>query len=235
MSVSQTYRGYVAAEAPLDERIQFVRRTYLCLSCAIGAFVAISVLFYQAGVGLTIARAIAASPMGWLLVLGGFVVVGYMAQAMARSRSGPGTQMAGLALYAAAEALIFSPLIWIAAQVAPGALPTAALLTLLTFGSLSIYVLVSNKDFTVLGPAIFMASIIALGVIVAGVIFGFNLGIWFSGAMILLAAGSILFTTSKVLRYYPVDQPIAAALELFAAVALLFWYILRIVMELQRR
>ncbi|HCN07761.1 MAG TPA: permease, partial [Lentisphaeria bacterium] len=44
----------------------------------------------------------------------------------------------------------------------------------------------------------------------------------------------ILYTTSKVLHDYGPSQYVGAALELFAAVALLFWYVLRIVMALRK-
>jgi len=72
---------------------------------------------------------------------------------------------------------------------------------------------------------------VALGLIVAGAIFGFNLGLWFSAGMVLLAAGAILYTTSNVLHHYGEDQYVGASLELFAAVAILFWYVLRIFMS----
>ena len=55
------------------------------------------------------------------------------------------------------------------------------------------------------------------------------------GAMIGFASMYILYETSNVLHRYRTDQYVAAALALFAAVALLFWYILRLLMELQRR
>jgi len=72
-------------------------------------------------------------------------------------------------------------------------------------------------------------------VIVAGAIFGFNLGLVFCAAMVVFAAGAILYSTSNVLHKYAPGQHVGAALELFSAVALLFWYVLRVVMELQRR
>jgi FtsH-binding integral membrane protein len=53
--------------------------------------------------------------------------------------------------------------------------------------------------------------------------------------MILLASGYILYDTSNVLHHYRTDQYVAASLALFAAVALLFWYVLRLLMELNRR
>ena len=79
-----------------------------------------------------------------------------------------------------------------------------------------------------------VGGFVAIGLIICSVIFGFNLGIVFSGAMVLLAAGAILYTTSKVLHDYGPSQYVGAALELFAAVALLFWYVLRIVIALRK-
>ncbi len=226
--------GVLVADAPLDARVAFVRRTYLHLTAAIVGFVLLSTVFFYAGVGVAILQLIAGSRPGWLLVLGGFMVAGWIANTLAQSPGSQAKQYAGLGLYTVAEAIIFSPMLALAALL-PGVLPTAAAITVITFGGLSIYVLTSRQDFSFLKTGLLVASIVALGLIVAGALFGFHLGIWFSGAMILLAAGSILYSTSKIVHHYEVDQHVAAALELFAAVALLFWYVLRFVMELQRR
>ena len=69
--------------------------------------------------------------------------------------------------------------------------------------------------------------------IVISIIAGFNLGILFSVAMVLLAAGYVLYYTSQVLAHYNPQQYVAAALALFSAVALMFWYIIRILMKLR--
>ena len=53
--------------------------------------------------------------------------------------------------------------------------------------------------------------------------------------LLLLAAASILYNTSNILRIYNPNQHVAAALTLFASVALLFWYVLRILMGSSRR
>ena len=65
----------------------------------------------------------------------------------------------------------------------------------------------------------------------AAMIFGFNLGLFFSFAMVAVACAAILYHTSNVLHRYRTDQHVAAALALFASVALLFWYILQIFMR----
>ncbi len=55
-----------------------------------------------------------------------------------------------------------------------------------------------------------------------------GMGIWFSIAMVIFASGSILYNTSAIMYHYAPGQHVAASLSLFASVALLFWYVLRI-------
>lgn len=235
MSYRDNYRSGAIYGSSVDQRIAFLRKTYSHLAGAIGLFVVLSCVLFQAGLGLSILQMTGASQMGWLLILGGFILVGYLAQAMARADRPIGTQYLGLGLYVVAESIIFSPLLYIAGIYYPHVLVSATIVTLAVFIGLTAYVLIYNKDFSFLGGTICVVSLVALGVIVCGALFGFNLGTWFSGAMILLAGMCILFSTSKVLKYYRADQYVGAALELFAAIALLFWYVLRIFLELQRR
>jgi len=49
-----------------------------------------------------------------------------------------------------------------------------------------------------------------------------------------LAGGSILHDTSKVLHTYPEDRYVGAALQLFAGVALMFWYVMRLFLSSRR-
>jgi FtsH-binding integral membrane protein len=236
MSMSDRFPGYTGViQAPLDERLVFIRKTYAHLAAAILGFVGLSFLLYQLNVGGMILALVAGSRFGWLMFLGGFALAGWLGTSMAQSSRSLGTQYAGLAFYTLAEAIIFSPLIFIAAQVAPDALPSAAGITLLTFGGLSFYTLITRQDFSFLRTVLLVGGFVALAAIICGAIFGFNLGIWFSAAMVLFACGSILYSTSRVMHNYGTDQYVAAALELFAAVALLFWYVLRILISLQRR
>jgi len=136
----------------------------------------------------------------------------------------------GLGLYVVAEAIIFLPLLWMADRLAPGTTQTAGIMTLTVFGGLTLGVFLTRQDFSFLGPVLCIAGFAALGFIIAGIIFHFNFGLVFSFAMVALASGYILYYTSNIMLHYRTDQHVAAALALFAAVALLFWYILRIVM-----
>jgi FtsH-binding integral membrane protein len=141
-------------------------------------------------------------------------------------------QYLGLGLYVVVEALVFLPLLYLATRLTdPKVIPTAAIMTLAVFGGLTLAVFVTRKDYSFLRPILSVGVMIALGVIVASCLFGYSLGMLFSYAMVALACGFILYDTSKVMLHYRTDQHVGAALELFASVALLFWYILQIVMS----
>jgi FtsH-binding integral membrane protein len=140
-------------------------------------------------------------------------------------------QYAALAGYVVAEALIFVPLLYVADKFAPGAIASAALVTFLAFVGLSLVAFITRKDFSFLRGMLFWGGVIAMVLIVVGVIFGFQLGTFFSVAMVGLAGAAILYDTSNVLHRYPEDRHVAAALDLFASVALMLWYVLRIFMS----
>jgi FtsH-binding integral membrane protein len=228
--------GWTAFEAPLDARMTFIRKTYLHVAGAMVAFVILSTLFYQMGLSAAIARVVfGGGQLGWLAFLGAFMIASWLATSMAQSDRPLSAQYTGLAVYTVAEALIFAPLLYIAARFAPAVLPSAAGVTLLVFGGLSAFVMFTKQDFSFMRTGLCIAGLVAMGVIVLGAIFGWSLGVWFSGAMILFASGAILYTTSNVLHHYRTDQYVAAALELFSSVALLFWYVLRLFLSLGRR
>jgi FtsH-binding integral membrane protein len=167
----------------------------------------------------------------WLVVMFMFMGAGWVARSWAQSRSSLAVQYMGLGLYVVAEAVIFLPLLIVASNMVDNTIiPTAGILTLAVFGGLTLSVFVTKKDYSYLAPALSVGSMIALGVIVASIFIGFNLGLVFSFVMVALVSGYILYDTSRVMLYFGTDQYVAAALELFASVALLFWYVLRIVM-----
>jgi FtsH-binding integral membrane protein len=229
------YGNVPAAQAPAAARVEFIRQTYLHLGGAVLAFMALEWAILSSPLGAVIANTLLGTPMGWLLVLGGFMLVGYVAQKWAMSATSKSTQYAGLGLYVVAEAIIFVPILYIAAAYfGPTIIVEAGLYTALVFTGLTLTVFMTRKDFSFMRGALMIGGFAALGVIVASILFGFTLGTLFAGAMILLAGGYILYYTSNVLHHYPVGSHVAASLQLFAAVALLFWYILRLLMALRR-
>jgi hypothetical protein len=229
-------RSIPAADATVDERSQFIRRTYAHLAGAVAAFVVLESFLIQSPLAPAMLRFIGAFNYGWLMVLGGFILVGWLARGMASKADSVSMQYAGLALYVVAEGIIFVPILYLAVYYSsPDVLPTAATITGLLFLALTTIAFTTRKDFSFLRGALTIGGFVALGLIVAGTIFGFTLGLLFSVLMVALAGGAILYDTSKILHHYPTDRYVGASLELFASVALLFWYILRIVMRFSRR
>jgi FtsH-binding integral membrane protein len=181
---------------------------------------------FQSGYAETIATTLLG--VNWLLVLGGFVVVSWMASRVAATADSMAQQYAALAAFVAAEAIIFVPLLYVANYYAPGAIRSAAVVTITGFTGLTFVAWTTRKDFSFLGGLLRWAGVMALVAIVAAVLFGFELGTWFSVAMFGVAGAAILYDTSNILRDFPEDRYVGAALQLFASVALMFWYTLRL-------
>lgn len=209
-----------------DRREKFIVRTYNHLFGAILLFAAIEVALFTTGIADIMAHAMLGT--SWLLVLGGFVVVSWLASHVAMRSDSLPKQYAALGGFVVAEAIIFVPLLWIADNYAPGAIQSAALVTILGFAGLTGIAFWTRKDFSFLGGFLRWAFIVAIVAIVAGVVFGFQLGMFFSVAMVGLAGAAILYDTSNVMHHYPESRYVAAALALFSSVALMFWYVLRI-------
>lgn len=221
-----------AANAEADARAAFVRRTYGHLAAAIFAFMVLESILLQTPLGNMAVGLLSAQPMFWLLFMAAFMGVSWLADNWARSSTSKSTQYAGLGLYIVAEAFFFLPVIYFASIMYEGIIMQAAIMTSLLFGGLTYTVAVTRKDFSFLGPILGIGGFIAIGLIACSILFGFNLGLLFSAIMVAFAAGSILYTTSNIMKHYNTDQHVAASLSLFASVMLLFWYVLRVLMSL---
>ncbi len=166
--------------------------------------------------------------MNWLLIMGGFILVSWLASRAAATSMSLSTQYLALAGFVFAESIIFVPLLYIADAYAPGAIQSAAVLTLLGFAGLTAIAFWTRKDFSFLGGMLRWVMVVALIAIVGAVLFGFQLGTWFSVAMVGVAGAAILYDTSNIIHHFPEDRHVAASLQLFASVALMFWYLLRL-------
>lgn len=222
-----------------DTRIAFYKRTYTHVAIAVLLFIAVEAVFLRIQPVVDFALSLTQG-WYWLIMLGGFMLATNYAQSLAHKSHNRNTQYLALLLYVVAEAFIFLPIIWIAIAYSGGTsnnildnpiINQAAIMTLALFTGLSAIVLLTKKDFSFLRNILTVGFFIAIGLIIAGMIFDFNLGLLFSAGMVILAAGSILYQTSNLVHKYSTDQHVGASLGLFASLMLLFWYMLSIVRD----
>ncbi len=222
------------AYADENTRATFLVKVYQHLALAVLAFVAFEAALFVTGLAEAFAEFLfERGGVAWLLVLGGFMIVNAIASRAAVNIDNVGAQYGGLFLLAAAEAVIFAPFLYLAFNQDGGTatVASAAVVTALGFGALSVVAFTTRKDLSFLRPMIMWGFLIALGLIVAAVLFGFELGIVFTIAMIGLAGASILYQTQQIVRQYPEWAYVGAAVSLFASLMLLFWYVLRLFMR----
>lgn len=221
------------ARSDAATRAAFVARTYLHLLLAVFAFTGVQVALFGSGVAEPLVRAV--SGERWLLAFAAFQLVAYSARRVARRAQTRPAQYLALGAFVLVQAVIFAPLLRTAQNAAPGTLESAVLVSALGFGGLTAVAFVTRRDFSFLGGVLRFGFVMALVLAVAALLFGFRLGVYFNVGMVALAGGAILRDTSRVLQRYPRGRHVAAALELFAAAALLFWHVLRLALRFSRR
>lgn len=248
----------------VSDRVTFLRKTYAHLGVALIAFAAVTgfLLRFMPDASWGFSRW-ALHGWTWLLVLGLFMAVGWVAQSLAMSDRSRNLQYLGLGIAVAAEAILLQPLLWIVMMrfgdhatqatlinsllhggsvdtavmsgVAGKVILQAVVITLVIFIGLTATVFLTKKDFSFLRGILTIAAFGSLGVIIVSIMFGFQLGAIFCGLMVLLMAGYVLYQTSLIMSYFPPTHHVAAALMLFSTIATLFWYVLQLVMSLNDR
>ena len=224
--------GQIVANAAESERANFIKRTYVHLAGAIAIFAVVEALLIQSGVAASFSRILAGTSYSWLIVMGAFMLVSTVANNWAHSSISREKQYMGLGLFILAKALIFTPLIYMAVMRAPDVLQNAVVVTTALVVGLTFTAFSTKINFSFMGRFLMIGGFIAMGLIVASILFGFSLGLWFSGGMILFAAASVLYSTSNIIHEYNTEQHVAASLSLFSSVGLLFWYVLQFMMSM---
>jgi FtsH-binding integral membrane protein len=212
----------------IDSRAQFITRTYTHVVGGILGFILVEMGLFESGLAEQVARFMLG--FNWFLILGAFMLVGWLATRTAQTSSSIGMQYFAYGAYVVAEALIFVPLLYIADAKAPGAIDSATLITALGAGGLMFVAHRTRKDFSFLRAVLMWGGVVAILAMIGGAVFGFQLGTWFSVAMIGFAGAAVLYDTSNIINHYPEDRYVSAAMQLFASIALMFWYVLRLVM-----
>jgi FtsH-binding integral membrane protein len=220
---------------PEVDRATFVVNVYKHVAAALAAFFAFEVLLFATGIAGRMEEFFFGGSSGatWLLLMGGVMVIQMFSANAAADLVNPPRQYIGLFGSAFGQALIFAPFLSLVFNRGGGGATVveAAVITGIGFAILTGIGLFTRKDLSFLRPLIMWGMGLALLAIVGGVIFGFGLGTWFSVAMIGVSGASILYQTQSVVRRYPVQAHVSAAIALFSSLMTMFWYVLRLVMS----
>lgn len=226
----ENQHSVIVREATNIERASFYRKVYSHLAIAILAFIVVESILLKI-IPTSVIEWMLGGKFIWLFILGIFWLGSTLSNNLVFNPSKE-KQYLGLGIYVLLEALIFLPMMYIAVNFSGGeVIQEAALLTLFMFGGLTAVVFFTKTDFSFLRTFIVIGGFVSLGIIVVGMLFGFELGLWFSAGMVIIASASILYQTSQIKDQFGTQQYVGAALQLFASIMLLFWYILRILMS----
>jgi uncharacterized protein len=226
----QTLPGLTpVSELSTEARANFIKNTYSHVAAAILMFTAIEFYLFNSGLVVPLSEWILS--FNWLIVIGALMLVGWLATHVAHQVQSRPLQYLALAGFVIAQAVIFAPLLLIASLMQPGIIESAVWITLFGIGGLTAVAFITRKDFSFMRGILMWAGVLALVGIAGSVLFGFELGTWFSVAMIGFAGAAVLYDTSNIIHHYPEDRYVGAALALFSSIVLMFWYVLRLLMS----
>ena len=214
----------------VEDRSAFFWKCYAHVVGAILAVLAIETYLFSSGVAWQIAEPMLGSPF---LVLAAFIGLSWGASHFAHTLKSTTSQYVAFAVLVVAWSLMFVPMLAMALMMdqSGSMIESAAGVTIFGCVALIATVMITRKDFSFLRSVLVWGFFIAMGLIAASLLFGWNLGTWFSVGMIGFAGVAVLYDTSNIMHHYPQDRYVAASMALFSSIALMFWYILRLFMS----
>jgi FtsH-binding integral membrane protein len=215
---------YGATARPLvrtgAERATLVRRTY--------ALVFASVLVTIAGValGLTQPALRLAVQEHWFISFLCILAPLFLAQRMAHSFP---ANIGLVGLFAFAEGVFLSPLLFFYGERQPGIVGQAAVLTGSTFAVLTLYATLSRRDFSAWGSFFIVGLWVLLGSMVLNLFFQSPFAsLWIAAVGVLVMSGLLIFDTWRLRNVFGPDDYVVAAVSIYLDLLNLFLFILRL-------
>lgn len=217
-------RGF-AIDAAVDERLGFLRRTYLHLLlelCAIALVTSVAI------------RVPAVLENSTLLGVVGLVGILFLVPRLLARGASRASQYVASALCVGFYGVLLTPLAYYV-HLRFGSyalLGHAFVITACIFAGLTAYVFVTRKDFSAWGGALTMVTLGLLGFAVVSLFFG-GLGAnpLFSIVVIVVMSGWVLYDTSQILHRYHVDQYVAASVALLIDFVNIFYRVALLLMR----
>ena len=202
------------------DRATLVRRTYglVFLSICITAF---SVAW--ANTSPTVLATAQAHPFMLVIAMFGSLIMA--------GRTARPLNLALVGVFTVCEGLWLAPYLAFAERSAPGITAQAGLLTLSTFGVLTLYALVSRRDFSAWGSFFMVGLWVLIGTSLLNLFFPTSLGsLWLAAGTILVFSGLLVYDTWRIVRsgQYGPDDYVPAALNIYLDLLNLFLAIIRL-------
>jgi modulator of FtsH protease len=226
MAVSENLFGTTTLS---PARAEAIKKTYMLLGLSVAGALCGGYLGAQSD---TLAS-LFTGWLGWILAM---VLLNVIPRIAMAARHDPVWGVTALTANGVISGIVLAPILRIASLYAPGTIQIAMLMTVIIFGTVTLFVMSSNRTFS--APRGLMTGI-AVSIIAAMVINAFlNVGV----LGMLIAAGIgifgvcvLVYATSQVLHTPGADSPIPGALMLFAGLFNVFVAILNILLRLNRR
>ena len=141
-------------------------------------------------------------------------------------------------LFTFVEGVFISPFLMVAEKYNPGITGQAGILTLSTFGVLSLYAVVSKRDFSAWGSFFFVGLWVLIATSLLNIFFPTALGtLWIAAGTVLVFSGLLVFDTWRIVRSgaYGPDDYVPAAVNIYLDLLNLFLAILTLLGGGRRR
>ncbi len=203
-----------------SQRATLVRRTYsLVFASVIVTMIGTSVAMTQEALLLSAAR----HPFITMILA---MVPLWMAM---KSRESAPRALGFVFLFNLVMGVSIAPIIYVYSRNEPGIVGQAGILTLSTFGILTLYAWVSRRDFSAWGSFLTVGLWVLIGTSLLNMFFkNQTAGLWMAAVGVLLFSGLLVYDTWRLRNVYGPDDYVPAAVQIYLDLLNMFLFILQL-------
>jgi FtsH-binding integral membrane protein len=203
-----------------SQRATLVRRTYsLVFASVIVTMIGTSVAMTQEALLLSAAR----HPFITMILA---MVPLWMAM---KSRDSAPRALGFVFLFNLVMGVSIAPIIYVYSRNEPGIVGQAGILTLSTFGILTLYAWVSRRDFSAWGSFLTVGLWVLIGTSLLNMFFkNQTAGLWMAAVGVLLFSGLLVYDTWRLRNVYGPDDYVPAAVQIYLDLLNMFLFVLQL-------
>jgi modulator of FtsH protease len=203
-----------------EQRATLVRRTYsLVFASVIVTIIGTSVAMTQEALLVSAAR----HPFITMILA---MVPLWMAM---KTRDSAPRALGFVFLFNLVMGVAIAPIIYLYSRNEPGIVSQAGILTLSTFGVLTLYAWISRRDFSAWGSFLIVGLWVLIGASVLNIFFhNQTSGLWIAGVGVLIFSGLLVFDTWRLRNVYGPDDYVPAAVQIYLDLLNMFLFVLQL-------